>query len=159
MADLQQVFKDLIRLQIELWDAVDARLRHDCGLPLARYLPMQVIAQTASCRVYDIVRQLSITVGGASKAVDWIEAAGLCVRRPNPNDRRSSLLELTPAGETLLAQASVAVDDELKRRLGSTLSPGKLAQFHNTITTLRAAVADDIKPGLMDSLPATARTA
>jgi DNA-binding MarR family transcriptional regulator len=50
-----------------------------------------------ACRVFDINEQLSITVG-ASKLVDRIEAAGLCRRRVNPDDRRSRFIELTPAG-------------------------------------------------------------
>jgi hypothetical protein len=46
--------------------------------------------------VFDIAEELSLTVGGTSKLVDRIEAAGHCVRRANPDDRRSSIIELTP---------------------------------------------------------------
>jgi hypothetical protein len=92
--DLAGLFSDLVRLEIELWNAVDARLRAVHDLPLARFEPMQVIARTPQCRVQDIATELSITVGGTSKIVDRLEAAGLCRRQPDPDDGRSSLIEL-----------------------------------------------------------------
>jgi DNA-binding MarR family transcriptional regulator len=141
MTDLRQLFSDLVRLEIELYDALDRRLRDDFDLPLGSFELMQVIARTAGCRVYDIVSRLSITVGGASKAVDRIEAAGHCVRRSNPDDRRSSIIELTPAGASLLAEAIPVVDSELEIRLGSALSARSLQQLSATIATLRSAGA------------------
>jgi len=50
---------------------------------------MQVMSKYPACRVFDIKEELSITVGGTSKLVDRIEAAGLCRRRANPDDRRA----------------------------------------------------------------------
>ncbi|MCW2529502.1 MAG: transcriptional regulator [Pseudonocardiales bacterium] len=141
MAELAALFNELIRFEIELWNAVDARLRADCDLPLARLLPLQIIARRAACRVNDIADELSITVGGTSKVIDRIEASGLCVRRPNPQDRRSSIIELTPAGEQLLVEATAAFDDELQLRLGSTVPDRALRQFAATLSRLRAAGA------------------
>jgi len=77
--------------------------------------------------------------GGAGKLIDRIEASGYCRRRPNPADRRSSLLELTPAGRRLLADARTAFDDELERRLGAPLPERTRRQFATTLNRLRAA--------------------
>jgi DNA-binding MarR family transcriptional regulator len=92
--------------------------------------------------VYDIVSRLSITVGGVSKAVDRMEALGYCVRRSNPDDRRSSIIELTPAGESLLAEAIPVVDSELGIRLGAALPARSLQQLSATIASLRTANAN-----------------
>jgi DNA-binding MarR family transcriptional regulator len=51
-----------------------------------------------SARVADLQGELRITVGAASKLVDRLERDGLARRRPNPNDRRSSVLDLTETG-------------------------------------------------------------
>jgi DNA-binding MarR family transcriptional regulator len=136
---LRDLFNDLIRFEIEIWNAVDARLRTEFGLPLAHFEPMSVMDRVSPCRVYDIAAQLVITTGGASKLVDRIEANGFCRRRPNPADRRSSLLELTPAGRRLFAAACVAFDDELERRLGSALPERRLQEFASTLLRLRMA--------------------
>jgi DNA-binding MarR family transcriptional regulator len=139
VADLRRLFSDLVRLEIELWDAVDRRLRDAPGIPLGSFEIMRIVAATPGCRVYDIARQLSITVGGTSKAVDRIEACGHVVRRSNPDDRRSSIIELTPAGEQVLAEAGAVVDAELEARLGAVLPEPSLDQLHGLISELRAA--------------------
>jgi MarR family transcriptional regulator, organic hydroperoxide resistance regulator len=139
MVDLKQLFSDLIRFETELWNAVDARLRDEHDLPLHRFEPMQIIASTPDCRVYDIAGALSLTTGGVSKIVDAIEASGYCKRRPNPDDRRSSIIELTPAGKRVLANATTTFEPELEARLGSALSDRVLEQLSSALSGLRAA--------------------
>src|SRR5262245_47217898 len=90
-------------------------------------------------RVYDIANELGITTGGTSKLVDRIEASGYCRRRPNPDDRRSSLLELTEEGRRLFVEAGAAFDDELQRRLGTGLPERTLRQFASALSRLRTA--------------------
>jgi MarR family transcriptional regulator, organic hydroperoxide resistance regulator len=136
MTKLRQVFNELIRFEIEIWNGVDARLQAEFNLPLTHFEPMSVIDHHGTCRVYEIASELGITTGGASKLVDRIEADGFCRRRPNPEDRRSSLLELTPAGRKVLRAARRAFDDELQRRLGG-LTPKAVEQLLSTLTRLR----------------------
>ena len=138
-SDLRQLFNDLIRFEIELWNAVDARLKSEFGLPLTHFEPMSVMDRLPNCRVYDIAAELGITTGGTSKLVDRIEASGYCRRLPNPDDRRSSLLELTPEGRRLFAEAEKVFDDELQRRLGAAVPERTLRQFAATLARLRAA--------------------
>jgi DNA-binding MarR family transcriptional regulator len=88
---------------------------------------------------FDIKAELSITVGGTSKLVDRIEAAGLCRRRANPDDRRSHIIELTPGGRRLLKKATKTFEDELQTRLGSVVTGRSLDQFGATLIRLRAA--------------------
>jgi DNA-binding MarR family transcriptional regulator len=139
MADLKNVFSELIRFETELWNAVDARLRSEHDLPLSWFEPMQVMSKCHTCRVLDIRQDLSITVGGASKLVDRIEAAGLCHRLAHPDDRRSRIIALTPAGRRLLARASSSFEDELQMRLGTAVPGRALDQFAATLLKLRAA--------------------
>src|SRR5919201_5944687 len=79
MADLPALFADLVRLEIELWDAVEARLRGELGVGLATAQTLGVVAAVPDCRVHDIVRGLSIIVGSASKTVDRLERNGLVI--------------------------------------------------------------------------------
>jgi DNA-binding MarR family transcriptional regulator len=138
-SDLRQLFNDIIRFEIELWNAVDSRLKSEFNLPLTHFEPMSVMARLPGCRVYDIAAELGITTGGTSKMVDRIEASGYCRRLPNPADRRSSLLELTPEGQRILAEAGVAFDEELQLWLGAAVPERTLRQFAATLTRLRAA--------------------
>jgi DNA-binding MarR family transcriptional regulator len=139
MTDLLDLFHQLIRFETELWNAVDARLRTEFNLPLSRLEPMQVIARHPSCRVYDIAAELSITIGGTSKLVDRIQAAGYCVRHANPDDRRSSIIELTAAGRRVLAKAAAVLEEELQTRIGSAVPERSLQQLYATLVKLRSA--------------------
>jgi MarR family transcriptional regulator, organic hydroperoxide resistance regulator len=140
MSNLRELSNDLARLEVKLWDAVDARLKAEFGLPLAHFGVMSVIDRLPACRVYDAASELGFTTGGTSKLVDRIEARGYCRRLPNPGDRRPSLLELTVEGTRLLAEARMAVDEELQRRLGSAVPERTLRQFGSTLVRLLASV-------------------
>ena len=138
--DLASLFSDLIRLETELWDLVEARLRRDHDLALSWFEPMQVIDRTPGCRVIDIAEALSITIGGTSKLVDRIQNAGWCERSPNPDDGRSSTIRLTRAGRRLLTAARRTFTDEVGIRLGEPLSTSELQRFAATVRKLRTHV-------------------
>jgi DNA-binding MarR family transcriptional regulator len=144
------LFSDINHFEIELWNAVDARLKGEFGLPLTHFEPMSVIGRLPDCRVYDIATELGITTGGTSKLVDRIEANGYCRRRPNPADRRSSLLELTLEGQSLLNEVGVVFDEELQRRLGDAVPERTLRQFAATLVRLRTANGAAAAPATME---------
>src|SRR5213594_2046284 len=129
---------DLIRLEIALWDRVDARLRESHELPLAFFEPLHLIsrARANSMRVGDLARGLRITVGGTSKLVDRIERAGLIAREPDPDDRRASRVALTTAGKRKLTAALKTYEAEAGRLLGSVLSPDEQQQMRDYVSRL-----------------------
>jgi MarR family transcriptional regulator, organic hydroperoxide resistance regulator len=137
MADLRRVFSDVGRVQAQLAAAVDFRLRSEFGLSLVLFEAMTVIAKAGHCRVHDLAAGLAVSAGSASKLADRLGAFGYCRRVPNPDDRRSSLLELTRAGQRKLAEASRSVDEELERLLGGVLSAAQIRQLSATLASLR----------------------
>lgn len=136
--DLRQLFDDLVRFETDLWNGIDARLRKDCGVTLGGLNVLLVVERAGSCRVNDIAAALSITVGGASQAVDRLERAGHCARRPHPADRRSSIVELTPGGRELVHEAGPIFDGELTTRLSAPLPPTALGHLADALAALRA---------------------
>jgi DNA-binding MarR family transcriptional regulator len=96
-----------------------------------------VVAATTDCRVLDIARALSITVGGASKVVDRVEAGGLCRRQPNPADGRSSFISLTASGRSLLEAGNATLARTLDGLIGSALPADELAELSVTLRRLR----------------------
>jgi MarR family transcriptional regulator, organic hydroperoxide resistance regulator len=141
VTDLRQVFDDLVRFETILWGTIDSRLQEECGLSLASLNALLIIDATPLCRVQDIARAVEITVGGASQAVDRLESAGLCARRANPEDRRSSIVELTPEGAELLTRATPVFDRELDRLLRAPLPGTALTQVADGLGALRRSAA------------------
>ncbi len=132
---------DLIRLEIALWDQIDARLKQAHDLPLAFFEALYFIGQSrdGSLRVGDLARALRITQGATSKLVDRIERAGLIRRGPDADDRRACRVALTDAGTRTLADASTTYEAELATLLDATLSTDEQQRLHDLVTRLLAA--------------------
>ena len=142
MSPVTPLFADLVRVETRLYNAVSTRLRDEQGLSLGQFEFLEIIDRVPGCRVLDIVAEIAITVGAVSKAVDRLAAAGWCLREPHPQDRRSSVLRLTPEGEAMLAAARPVVEDELAS-LTAAVPQGDLARVGATMATLRATLEED----------------
>lgn len=63
------------------------------------------IEADGGARLSDVAERLRIAPRSATEVVDSLEAKGLVRRAPSPSDRRAVLVEPTPAGRELAAQA------------------------------------------------------
>jgi MarR family transcriptional regulator, organic hydroperoxide resistance regulator len=139
VVDLRRVFSDVGLVRDQLETAVNLRLRSELGLPLVLFESMTAIADVECCRVHELAAGLGVSAGGASKLADRLCALGYCRRLPNPADRRSSILQLTPAGQRKLAAAARSVDQELERLLRPMLSTAQITELAATLWELRRA--------------------
>lgn len=136
---------DLVRLELLLWNRVDARLRAEHDLPLAYFWPLFVVGRSrhARLRVGELSDALGLTVGGTSKIVDRIVRVGLLQREADPRDRRASIVVITPAGEERLNAASVTYAAEMATVLDAALSPSEQEQMHNLMRHLLKVTEPD----------------
>jgi DNA-binding MarR family transcriptional regulator len=133
---------NVIRLEIVLWERVDARLRGAHGLPLAFFESLRFLsgAPRGSMRVGDLARALRVTVGGASKLVDRIERAGLIAREADPDDRRASRVALTAAGKRKLTAAHKTYEAEVAGILDGVLRPDEQRRMRDYVGRLLTAL-------------------
>jgi DNA-binding MarR family transcriptional regulator len=143
VTDLTSLFTDLVRLETRLYNVLDARLKAEHDLPLGQFEFLRFLDSRGTARVYDLAHQMAITVGATSKAVDRLEAAGRCRRTANPDDRRSSLVTVTPEGERVLAAATPTVEDELRTWVGSVLPADVLENLAVSLSMLRQRAEAD----------------
>jgi MarR family transcriptional regulator, organic hydroperoxide resistance regulator len=139
---------DLIRLEIIVWDRIDARLREGHEVSLAFFEVLRAVSAGApeGVRVGEVAAALGITVGGTSKLVDRIVAAKLVARRADPDDRRASRLALTAAGRRVLDAASGTYREEVARLLDPVLDPAEQRRMHGFITRLLTAIDHEENP-------------
>ncbi len=139
-----QWMSDLIRLEIALWNHIDALLKTEHDLSLAFFEALYVIAQSpdSSLRIGDLARSLRITQGATSKLVDRIERAELLRREADAADRRAARVALTDAGRHTLAGASTTYAAELATVLDATLSTAEQQHLHDLVTRLLAATSE-----------------
>ena len=112
-----------------LWNLVDGRLKREHGLPMAHFDALDAVSGAEQLRVGDLAQRLRITVGGASKLVDRVEAAGLVERVADPADRRASRIVLTPAGRRLLGAATTTYEVALAAALDPVLTADEQARL------------------------------
>jgi DNA-binding MarR family transcriptional regulator len=110
----------LSRAHFSSRDRADELLR-PYGIVVRHFGLMMLLAEHGPSSQQALARRLSVSPAMITQIVDDVEARGLVERRPNPGDRRSYLVTLTPAGKrTLTAGRRVArtVADEFVAKLG-----------------------------------------
>ena len=86
-----------------------------------------------------ISRRLRLSTAAVTAIVDHLVDRGLAIRKPKPNDRRSTLLELTDRGRQL-------VDDELGVLDASLRALSRSSHSDDEIADVLAKIAESIDP-------------
>ncbi|MET7395671.1 MarR family transcriptional regulator [Dactylosporangium sp. NPDC005572] len=84
--------------------------------------------------------RLQVHPTSVTNAASRLEAAGLVVRRPDPNDGRGVLVTITEAGRSLAARATELLNEQVFSRPELT-SPG-MRDLVDTLGELRQAAGD-----------------
>jgi len=142
VTDLAQVFSDLVRYETRLYNALGGRLQAEHGIGTSQYEFLRLIGGREGCRVIDVAHEVAVAVGAISKGIDRLEAAGWVRRRPNPANRRSSLLELTEDGRRLLDEATMTFEAGLRTWMAEPLTGPALDQLAEALAVLRKTVQD-----------------
>jgi DNA-binding MarR family transcriptional regulator len=124
----------LMRVQQVVLGRLDGLLR-PLGLTFARYeaLVLLTFSSRGSLPLGKMGERLQVHPTSVTSIVDRLEAAGLVVRKPHPEDGRAVLAEITPAGQALVEEATEALvgadfglgalDDAGLRALSELLRP------------------------------------
>ncbi len=136
--DPETVFTDLVRVETRLYNAVAERLKAKAGVAAGHYELLSYVRDHPDARVADLASAFAIGVGTTSKIVDRLEKQGWMERRPNPANRRSSLLTLTPAGESAVSRAKPAWRAAIQEILGGAVTAEELTALSLALSALRS---------------------
>ena len=89
----------------------------------------------------DLMRATMLSSGGITKLLDRLAAAGLVERRPDPSDRRGTLVGLTREGRTVIDEAVEAHLDNEDRLLRS-LTRAERRTLDGLLRTLLAGLEE-----------------
>jgi DNA-binding MarR family transcriptional regulator len=132
------VFTDLVRVETRLYNAVAERVKAEAGVSAGHFELLRYVRDHPEARVADLASAFAIGVGTTSKIVDRLEKEGWMERRPNPANRRSSLLTLTPAGESAVSRAEPGWQAAIRDILGGAVTPEQLTALSQSLGALRS---------------------
>lgn len=138
LAAFDTLFADLVRAETRLYNAVAERLKGQAGVAAGHFELLRYVRDHPDARVADVASTFAIGVGTTSKIVDRMEKQGWIERRPNPANRRSSLLALTPEGEAVVSRAEPVWQAAIHEILGATVPHDQLTTLSATFDALRA---------------------
>lgn len=131
----------LMRAQQLVLHRVEAVLK-PLGITFARYEVLMLLqfSSRGTLPMSVIGARLQVHPTSVTNAVDRLESAGLVERQPHPNDRRATLVVLTPDGRAVADKATSALNGEVFARLG--LSAQDTGALIDILTRLRADAGD-----------------
>lgn len=132
---------NVMRVQQILQAGVDEALKPQ-GLTFARYeaLVLLSFSRRGSLPMRMMGERLQLHPTSITNIVDRLEADGLARRLPHPNDRRTTLVELTEAGRAKLEVSTAAVTQANFGFLG--LDADELGDLSRLLTKVRRAAGD-----------------
>ncbi|GAA4386377.1 MarR family winged helix-turn-helix transcriptional regulator [Tsukamurella soli] len=143
LPDVAEVFSDLVRCETRLYNAVGERLQEEHGLTTAQFEFLRHLRRHPGARVADLAGVFAIGVGAVSKGVDRLERRGWVARQSNPDDRRSSILALTPTGQRLVDGAEETFARRLHELIGGAVDGPGAAALATALAALRATLERD----------------
>jgi len=113
------------------------RLRVENRLPLSQASVLGRLERCGSSSVSDLAVAERVRPQSMAQTVGDLEADGFVTRRPDPDDRRRALVELTDEGLARLHADRAARDGWLARAIADKLSPEEQATLRAAVDVLR----------------------
>jgi DNA-binding MarR family transcriptional regulator len=107
------------------WDITPSQLR-----------ALRVLMRHGAMRLSELSGHLHIAARSATEVADALETRGLAARRPDPGDRRATLVEMTEHGASVLDAIRVARGTEAERAF-DRLSQADRAHLARILRKLR----------------------
>jgi DNA-binding MarR family transcriptional regulator len=102
----------------------------------AQFRALRVLRRHGEMRLSELSEHLHIAARSTTEVVDALESRDLIGRRPDPDDRRATLVEVTGHGTSVLDAIRAARGTEAERAFGR-LSPADRADLARILRKLR----------------------
>jgi DNA-binding MarR family transcriptional regulator len=102
----------------------------------AQFRALRVLRRHGVMRLSELSDRLKIAARSATEVIDALQARDLAGRRPDPDDRRATLVELTERGMQVLAGIREARGSE-SERVFDRLTPADRATLESILRKLR----------------------
>ncbi|MFB7271917.1 MarR family winged helix-turn-helix transcriptional regulator [Streptomyces sp. NPDC056244] len=105
---------------------------------LPQYRLLAVLAAHGDAKLVEVADRLGVNPSTAMRMLDRLIAAGLASRQSNPDNRRVTMLRLTPAGRELVEEVTAARHREIAAIVGR-LTPAQRTALVRALTAFTEA--------------------
>jgi DNA-binding MarR family transcriptional regulator len=137
--DLLAAFDAVVRAE----KGLVAQLSAYAGIHETGMRALALVEDTGYSTATELAGYLGLTSGAVTNMVDRLTDAGLVERRPNPSDRRGSLIMLSPAGADVIAGARKRYATVL-RAVSASTGVDLTSVFNDVATGLLQQAASDV---------------
>ncbi len=131
----------LVRTHTRLWEQVEAQMRRDTGLTMARYDVLAHLDMAGGrLGLTDLASSILLSQSGLSKLLDRMEAADLVRRDPDPRDGRAAFATITPLGRSLVRKARQSHHEFLRQTFAQALDDEDLADLARIMDRIGASI-------------------
>jgi DNA-binding MarR family transcriptional regulator len=121
---------ELVRTYARLWNELEAQVRRDHGLTIARYDVLAHLEMAGGqLGLSELASSIMLSPSGLSKLLDRMAGSGLIRRDPDPRDARSTFATITPQGRAVVKKARRGHHKLLQRTFGDALDDRDVAQL------------------------------
>lgn len=130
-----------VRTHTRLWDLVEAQMRKDHGLTMARYDVLATLVNAdGRLGLSDLASSVLLSQSGVSKLLDRMERSGLVHREPDPSDGRSAYATITPLGRSLVEEARRGHHELVRDLFGNALDERDLTDLDRIMGRISASL-------------------
>jgi DNA-binding MarR family transcriptional regulator len=112
------------------------------GTTPARARLLMTLQCHGSLKMSDIGGHLDVTPRSVTKLVDGLEQEGLVTREPHPNDRRATIIRLTPEGMMMCKESAMA-NHSAVTAIFEKLTPSDRQHFSRILRKLIDVLTDE----------------
>ncbi|MFJ5811986.1 MarR family transcriptional regulator [Streptomyces sp. NBC_01426] len=105
---------------------------------LAQFRMLVVLATRGAAKLVVLAEALGVNPSTAMRMVDRLIVAGLADRRPNPENRRETMLSVTPGGLRLVEEVTARRRQEIAA-IAARIDPSQRAALVEALTAFNAA--------------------
>jgi DNA-binding MarR family transcriptional regulator len=136
----------LVRTYTRLWEQVQAQMRRDNGLTMARYDVLAHLDMAGGrLGLSELAAAIVLSQSGLSKLLDRMEAADLVRRDPDPRDGRAAFAAITSRGRSVVRTARQSHHEFLRQTFAGALDDDDLTDLARIMDRISTAI-----PGGLD---------
>ncbi|KIF74189.1 hypothetical protein QR77_09710 [Streptomyces sp. 150FB] len=113
---------------------------------LPQFRLLVVLATHGDAKLVELAERLGVNPSTAMRMLDRLIAAGLADRQSNPDNRRETMLRLTPEGRSVVEDVTAARRREITA-IVERLTPGQRSALVGALTAFTEAGGEPAAPG------------